>query len=249
MKLLLFGLVLLLPYQGFCEKPIFVSLGSTCDVAHALRACDLRDEAYPFDWICSFLGHKLIQILEDDFLYFLDKRFLILGAKGPGFLLNDIYHLEFLHEGDFRGEGYGPNMEKLQEKYQRRIERFRALKDYPGTVVFIRSCYRYSNTDPHRQYYCDENLEISDELSLKLLATLEKYFDGLNFILIVINESKTGQFEEVKLAPNLIQLEVNFDQDVLERFLLYGNYLTSLYTSEFKNLHLDHLKALAVKRS
>ena len=77
------------------QAPLFVSLGSYCKPAHMLRFCNLRKVAFPFDWICSMDGNKLIEIIESDFNNFLNENFLI-GYEHSGALLHTYYHLEFL---------------------------------------------------------------------------------------------------------------------------------------------------------
>lgn len=183
-------------------KPLFVSLGSYCDPARILRACELRTEAYPFDWIISFDGEALIQILNDDFDHFLNDSYFI--PFGPvGHLLQSYYHLEFLHEGDFNHQ-FSSQLEKLKTKYQRRIDRFRNLKNYSGKLIFIREAFEFSANDPHRFYKFPENIEISDEYALRLYTALKAYFPEQNLTLIISNHHKKDEIEIEKIVSEQI---------------------------------------------
>ncbi len=51
-------------------------------------------------------------------------------------------------------------------------------------------------TDPHRFYKFQENLEISEEYSLRLYQSLRKFFPKLDFHLLVLNSSEHDRFEE-----------------------------------------------------
>jgi hypothetical protein len=70
---------------------IFVSMGSTSITAHIHRECGIRKAAFPFDWLVSFDGQKLIKILEDGFLDFLNPDILEVSGQA---VLNHYYHLE-----------------------------------------------------------------------------------------------------------------------------------------------------------
>jgi hypothetical protein len=214
--------------QELVQEPIFVSLGSYCETGHLLRACEIRKAAFPFDWITTIDSEKFLTILQEDFAHFLDRKFLLPEQKDPGPLFNTYYHLEFLHEGDFRGVLYAQNMQKFQSKYQRRIERFRTLREHQGKVIFLRTAYRYSTTDPHRVYYCADNIEISDEYAIKLYNVLKSYFPKLDFTLIIMNNANASSvFEEKRLASNLIKIRYNAP-DVETKTKEYKRYFTSL---------------------
>lgn len=214
--------------QQLVHEPLFVSLGSYCEVTHILRACGIRKAAFPFDWITTLDSEKFLEILDDDFCYFLDEDYLRVGDRGPGPLLNAYYLLEFLHEGDFRGNGYVPNMEKLQAKYQRRIQRFRSLSEYPGKVYFLRTAYIYSTTDPNRYYYCADNLEITDEYAWRLYHSLKHLFPQLDFTLIIINNWEEKEIcEEKRLEENLIKIRSNPNLDLTTKSESFIKFIQS----------------------
>lgn len=190
-------------------EPLFVSLGSHCEPAHMLRACGLRKVAFPFDWIVSFDGEALIELLEEDFAnFFYLPSFVPYGPAGH--LLHTYYHLEFLHEGDFGGDQFLFNMEKLQAKYERRIARFRSLSIYPGRVFFIREAYEGSMSDPHRYFRSKENLEISEAYALRLFNALQERFPLLDFSLLIINHAAQDIVTiEREVSPRLLMVRAN----------------------------------------
>ncbi|MBI2743553.1 MAG: hypothetical protein HYX48_06520 [Chlamydiales bacterium] len=193
------------------QQPLFVSLGSHCRPVLMLQECGLRKAAFPFDWICSVDGERLLEIIEEDFLVFLNEKYLVVYEIGGGPLLHNYYHLEFLHEGDWREGRYAANLEKMRSKYQRRIERFRSLSDYKGKVFFIRQASTYSLEDPHRFFKFTHTLEIDEDFSLKLYQTLKKRFPKLDFGLIIINHQYENEevFLEKQLTQDIYMIRTN----------------------------------------
>jgi len=178
------------------EKVLFVSLGSVCEPAHQLRYCELRKAAFPFDWIVSMDGEALVEMLNSDFQGFLGDGFFT--PFGPaGHLLHTRYHLEFLHDGNFNHR-FRENLDALKEKYQRRIDRFRSLRDFKGKLVFLRYAYPYSLTDPNRFYHFRENLEITEEYALRLYEALASFFPNVDLYLVALNPNQNENFEKQK---------------------------------------------------
>ncbi len=164
------------------QEPIFVSLGSSCTTAHMFRHCGIRKAAFPFDWIISFDAEKMIELLEEDFLHFLNPNYLKVEGQA---LLNMQYHLEFLNEGDWSDAAY--NVEEFRKKCQRRINRFRQLGNCHRKVFFVRTANPLSLTDPHRIWKVKENIEITPDCAQKLYNTLKKKFPLLDFDLVIVN--------------------------------------------------------------
>jgi hypothetical protein len=195
------------------EDPLFVSLGSYCGTAHTHRALGIRKAAFPLDWICSFDGEKVIELMEEDFLHFLNPDFFSEGPSGA--LLNTNYRLEFLNEGDWSVTShFEENIKIFLPKCQRRIDRFRKLGDYQGKVFFVRTAYVYSMTDPNRVWKVKENLEITREYSERLYNTLKKRFPHLDFGLIIFNDHDCLKFElEGDFSDSLLMCKVHFSDD------------------------------------
>jgi hypothetical protein len=54
------------------QEPLFISLGSSCGPGHVLRHFEIREAAFPLDWLLSIDNEGLIAMLKDVFLYFTD---------------------------------------------------------------------------------------------------------------------------------------------------------------------------------
>lgn len=190
-----------------------------------LRASCLRKTAFPFDWIVSFDGEALIEILDRDFQDFLNPLYLKPFNQGPVPLLHTLYHLEFLHDGVWSKFQYRRSLKNFLPKYQRRIDRFRQLRHYQGTVYFIRMANIYSMTDPHRFYRFKENIEISDEYSVRLYHALKRYFPSTDFRLIVMNYSPIEIIQlEQTLHPDLIKVRIPSALPQLQKIEAYRNF-------------------------
>jgi len=166
------------------QEPLFVSLGSYCTTAHWHRHLGLRKAAFPFDWIVSFDGERLIEIIESDFLHFLNPAFLTVAQSGD--LLHTYYHLEFLNEGDWSLADR--SMENFLLKCQRRIDRFRLLENYRGKVFFVRTAIPPSVPTEGRVWQFNDNVNISSQFAKRLYAALKRRFPALNFDLVIVNE-------------------------------------------------------------
>lgn len=215
-------------------EPLFVSLGSYCRTAHMQRDCGIRKAAFPFDWVRSFDGEKLIKILEEDFLHFLNPGSL--RALGQT-LLNDYYYLEFLNEGDWEDADY--KMDAFSIKCQRRIHRFRQLDNYQGRVFFVRMAhpFPFSPIDPNWVWNLvgkvHENIEITQEYAEKLYHTLKNYFPNLDFGLIIMNRHDEECFVvERQLSGHILMIRISDSFDSYKEF--YSHLLLS-YESLVQN--------------
>src|ERR1700722_11660402 len=56
------------------QKPLFVSLGSWCEIALSLRDCQLRHAAFPFDWLVTGDHAGFLNVFDTDFQYFTDEN-------------------------------------------------------------------------------------------------------------------------------------------------------------------------------
>ena len=130
-----------------------IGLGEVCTVAAALQRFELRNAAYPFDWIISHYP-SLISVLENDFQDFLDPEYLSVRDDNKGII--NKYGLVFVH--DFPTNHYVGDVEtqdnpiaesvlhpdwirflpEVQRKYERRIQRLRDIVNSDKKVYFIR---------------------------------------------------------------------------------------------------------------
>lgn len=205
------------------ETKLIVSLGSGCDTALTLRDCNLRNAAFPFDWIVLDSHEKLILLLDDNFEFFTDKTmFLPLDdpskSDHPNCLVNHYYDIFFYHEGtvlyDWSDvEKYEEQLNRVKDKYDRRIDRFRQLSTYPGEVYFIRN---FVSNNPQQ---ANRHSELAEELR----DALRRFFPELNFILAIVtyndvNAPPIGTLEgvlEFRMDRSLWQIEYEKMYNVL----------------------------------
>jgi hypothetical protein len=171
-------------FLDFEEKPLFVSLGSHCEIADTLRKEGLRKAAFPFDWLDCRDQDSLIRILDTDFEGFTDRaNFIPLpDCPVPNTVYNARYKIRFHHDWPFSDNFSDPErleqqLQFIKTKYERRIDRFRQLRFYPGKVLFVRAFFWEIGEDVGPNY----------NQAVELKKALDRYFPSLNFLLIVIN--------------------------------------------------------------
>ena len=198
-------------------EPLFVSLGSTCGPATAMRSAGVRKAAFPLDWMFSFDGDKIIEMLDTDFAYFTNPRHLKPFVNG--LILNTQYRLEFAHDGIWTKENFNQNFQGFQKKYQRRIERFRKLRQYHGKIYFVR-CAWYLSTHRNYAFSSPGNLEISEEYAKRLYAALQRYFPQVDIYLVIRNNPQKNESSSSKLLGKILILkDTNYDfNDMLQTF-------------------------------
>ncbi len=221
--------------QGTClESPLFISLGANCVPANRLRDLNLRQAAFPFDWILSIDDAGLIELINRDFEDFVSGRYFYKDSDGN--LKHTLYHLEILYDHEqkepFRKDSFYPKDEILA-KYQRRLERLKEIANFGGKVCFIRFVLpsRLYKAAYPAAYWFDYSHEINERIvALELRDSLKRRFPLLDFDLIVVSktdgEERMERVEEVRLfylldEYNLQSWKGIFDQvmDSLEIFL------------------------------
>lgn len=191
--------------EGKAFSPVFVSLGSSCEVAHQFRSCGVRSRAYPFDWLLTLDPDGLVSLLRSDFESFLDKNHILLDG---GSFFDTYYNMEFRHDlygADSSFEEYLPT---IQEKYERRIARFRKLGTYAGKVYFFRSAY-----PPHYPPLTTSHPEcfaITSAQAKKLKDALSQLFPAMDFTLVIINYSEVPS-ENICGIDKVIEFKIGRD--------------------------------------
>jgi hypothetical protein len=184
------------PLQGMYEC---ISLGESCTVAAALEAFELRNAAYPFDWTISFY-ESLCNTLEQDFEDFLNPTYFSIRPDNRGII--NKYGQIFVHDfptynylGDFEKEENPINgdvlhpdwiqfLPQVQEKYNRRIQRFRSICNSNKKIYFIR----------HMGI-------IDQDQACRLRNILKTAYPNLDFILVIIGNN--SYFAEPWNEPNI----------------------------------------------
>lgn len=218
--------------------PIFISLGSHCNTAHVLRACNLRDASYPFDWITSFDGESFLASLKDDFYGFYDdESFSVFNDKA--YLINTQYNFQIPHEGVFFKESYKNNLIQLKEKYRRRYDRFIQLNNCGKKVFFVREAFRGNSDEVHLYDMCELCREISDEFAVRLYKELKSKFPELDFTLIIVNHADGPPLKiDKNIGDQIIFIQTNpkvgLDK-VIEAYTVFYSELISQVTIDPPN--------------
>ncbi len=147
-----------------------ISLGRACDTSFQIRRIFGQETSWPFDWLITPYS-ALCSLIENDFQNFL-KEDSLRGA-------NDRVHdtrlgIEFLH--DFKDNlSFQEELQFVQEKYFRRIERFLNLMQKSAKILFVRN-HQYLNQDILREVE-----------SRTLLELLHKSYPSIESHLLVVN--------------------------------------------------------------
>ncbi len=167
---------------------VFVSLGSICHPAIAIKDGGYRKVAYPLDWVTSVDGEKVIQLLENQFSQFFDDNFLVIHSCG--LLVQSYYHILFAHEGYWSADDIRLKLPELKERYLRRVNRFLDLKNHKGTICFLRRAWLISDEEAGIPFRDKGNVVISDEFSIRLKRAISQCFPDVNFYLFILNTNQ-----------------------------------------------------------
>jgi len=132
----------------------YITLGSECSPASALKELGKREFALPFDWIVSSIW-SIQQCLEEDFsqfhteLYINDTKTRLIDKYG--FQYPHDYPLEHMDSTEIKEDSsnhitssWRDHYQKIHEKYLRRIERFREILKNPDPIIVLS---RYCTVD------------------------------------------------------------------------------------------------------
>lgn len=105
---------------------LIISLGAACSCTQTLRAFNLQDYSYPFNWMYGTDFYGRCKILADNFYRFIKKEDLIFKEKAES-MNRDIYYNEYnklTFNHDFiSGVEFNKMHKEVEEKYKRRINR------------------------------------------------------------------------------------------------------------------------------
>lgn len=223
-----------LPAENLEKEPLFVSLGSHCEVAIKLRENQLRTTAFPFDWLLTLDHRGLIALLQDNFTYFLNEQYFIKHPYKPYVLENCYYKIEFRHdqpslEIDRRVDAYQKQMQEIAVKYARRIDRFRQLGACTGKVFFIRAAYDFQN-DPNPYFKEKSQAQVTLNQAVELKNALEQFFPFLDFTLIIINY-KEEKAPSITGVDRVMEFKIRKEHKNIDYLTMFKKILLSLKNS------------------
>jgi hypothetical protein len=170
------------------SRPIYISLGSNCQASYALRHYQLREAAYPFDWMVVYDVEGAIQAIYEDFAHFLNPNYL---EYRETHIYNSYYRMSFVHdfptnyhanvatEGENTGIialNYLDYLSSVENKYSNRISRLKkVLESGRQQVVFIRT-----HAEPLSAYY--------------FVHAIKHKYPKLNFIFVSVHQNEGLNF-------------------------------------------------------
>jgi len=206
------------------EKQIYehvISLGWFCSVSMELERIGLRGSSGPFDWLISS-WEGVEYCIENNFKGLFDETDIIQYDFDPNIYTNknlnfDFYH-DFTHKQSFWEQKYN-----VQEKYQRRIERF--FNNIKEPTLFL----RYIKDEYELRYL---------EINLNKFIDLLKSYNINNNILFIANHNLLS--DKIKI----FYVEQDVNDTVARAFLtknqeLYDYLISEMYDSSKRNNNLQ----------
>ena len=210
--------------------PIFISIGSQCEVSTQISQNAKRDASFVFDWILSVDIEGIIQVLNNRLDLFFDERYFKIHPYHSNVLIHQLYNFEYRHDWNqsfnFWNDFYSFRItyENSKITYERRIDRFKRLNQYKGKVFFVRSAFDI-NTEPQIvNMFSREYFEITSLQAIRLRNALADMFPLLNFELVIIN------FEEQLLN------KIKINETSIRSFVFSRNNKNDNYKEMFSQL-------------
>lgn len=214
------------------KEVVGVSLGYNCIAADQLQRSQIRAYAYPFDWVIT-PWESLYKALNNWFKDFLLRENLM--PHGRHLVMDRLYNIDYWHDfdwqylGDFsfetmhnfldkQGNRYPQGIDKLldiyfpevKEKYNRRVDRFKALSQHNDPVLFLRV------------------FEVTREQAIMLRNILVARFPRMKFVLVVVNNTEDFKVDwGVKRIKNFYmpqdlswdEMEQSYFKDIFNKVL------------------------------
>jgi hypothetical protein len=170
-------------FQENMQGIVLISLGQDCQAAWRLKQFNLRELAYPFEWLRAYDFYGVCKNIEDRFINFLNPYYLSAFREQVS---NTLYGLGFVHDFPTNDTGYiaveNENcgivvsnyldyLEQVKKKYQPRIKRFLDALDGNNKVIFIRT-------------------HIGPDQAQFFVNMINKYFSQADYRLVVIHEQR-----------------------------------------------------------
>lgn len=167
---------------------VFIPLGNSCSITYNLKINNLRQNAYPFDWVRVQNLNNITNLIQNNFDGFLDINKYKFKSSSKKFNVNDnftsyIYsnnYCTFYHE--FENYIEKLDMKDFIDKYTRRINRLINIIKSNKKIIFIRE--EYGDVKINKIY--------------KFIDTIKKINPNINYYLVIIS-SKNISFTDPKI--------------------------------------------------
>lgn len=196
---------------------MILPIGSNCCVALALKNTNIRKYAYPFDWIDSKSFDFIIDCLtvnDDKLNEFIHKLFTenitteTLKYNNHTYIINKTYNIGFVHD----------NIEDIEDKYTRRINRLRNHFNNDKTVDIVYST-RWE-TDERLDTFINKIHKLRPDAKLHVINAMKSSNSPLTYIYTI-------DYKE-EYVPFVNDTERNWSYDKV-----YGKLLMELFQKIF----------------
>lgn len=191
-----------------------ISLGFFCSVALEIERIGLREFSSPFDWLISDFT-SVINLIDNNFEDFLEIGYLYQYKHNRAYYINKKYNLAFFHDFD-EYKSLENQINQIQEKYQKRIDRFYQRIKEP--TLFIRYIKNYDELK-----YIENNFDY--------IQKILKRFNLANDVLFVANNDIVSK--EIKIYN--VQSDLN--DTVAREFIFKNNELKNFLMGNIYNLN------------
>lgn len=176
-----------------------VSLGHFCSPAMELEKIGRRPFSLPFDWLITSKLSAIIELINNGFEDFLNEEYLFQLKEYPQYYRNIKYNIDFYH--DFSPfVSFDCQINKISEKYNRRIERFYNTIKQP--TLFLR-------------YITEKDIEYISENYEYILNALKAFNPQNDIIFVANNDVSLGLQSEIPIY----YVEKDANDIVSRRFL------------------------------
>lgn len=163
----------------------FIPLGSTCSVAYQMQQLGLRTCAYPFDWLRVESLKDITNVLRNNFTDFVTScektsesdKFPISKTddfpridqeRNVSIIMKNKYNMKFYHDFD-----NNTDLNQINEKYKRRIERFMDIIRSSCKICFVRDELKVNKlTDEMIDEFISEIHKINPQLEVHMLIII-----------------------------------------------------------------------------
>ena len=162
--------------KGKNKFDYIISLGFSCHVAESLDSMFYRDHSYPFDWVISDMK-TINDLIENNYFDLFNIRYLYRNSSDDNIIKHKKYSIDFYH--DFSGSiELSAQVQKVREKYFRRIKHFNNVRKSKKRILFIRYL-------KNKQDSGDEMIEIE-----RFINIMKK--DTTSFRMLLISNNNGG---------------------------------------------------------